>query len=186
MTAQCAEGTNDWFYKANVSAGRPLRPVPANSDRNAGIGSQTTTQMLARFDADVVDVGTDWLVLFAGINDIGATSDPATATIQSNLESMYDQALAAGYEVIACTVYPTDFMTTAAQKASRAAVNTWIVNYVAANPGMYLCDWAPAMESSADVLNATYSDDGVHPNAAGATAMAGVLDDVLVANVVPV
>lgn len=187
VTAQCTEGSNDWYYLANVASGRPLRPAPAGTDRNQGEGSNTTTQMFARFAVDVLAVGTDWLIIFGGLNDIGAFgSSPQTSEAIANLSAMYDQALAAGMKLIAATVYPSDFMTTQAQKDGRAELNAAIAAYVASHDDIYLCDWAPVMESSPDVLNAAYSDDGVHPNAAGASAMAGVLDDALVANVAPV
>lgn len=188
VSAQCQEGTNDWFYIGNVNANRPLRPIPAGSGRNKGIGGNTTSQMLTRFRTDVTLYGTDWLSIFGGINDIGAFSNPNTALVLSNLQSMYEQFLSTctllsianrTCGLLIATVYPTDFMTTANQKAARATVNTWLATYAASRNGVYLVDWASTMESAPNVLNPAYSDDGVHPNAAGATAMAGVLTPVL-------
>jgi lysophospholipase L1-like esterase len=75
-----------YFCQATRGAVRMLK--------NAGIGGQTTTQMLSRFNADVLALSPDFCFIMGGINDI-ITGQPITTPI-SNILSMVDQCLANG------------------------------------------------------------------------------------------
>ena len=58
-----------------------------------GISGQTTYQMLARFQRDVVDLHPEAVVILAGINDIAENSGPISLeNIVGNIKSMCDIA----------------------------------------------------------------------------------------------
>ena len=53
---------------------------------NKGIGGQTTSQMLARFNDDVLSHDPNWVIIWGGVNDVHA--DVSAAAIESNLRSI--------------------------------------------------------------------------------------------------
>lgn len=72
---------------------------------NAGIGGQTSEDLVARFQSDVVDKKPDLVTISVGINDVwsrlGASHDEAVlAAYKQNVTTMVDMAQAAGIEVI--------------------------------------------------------------------------------------
>jgi lysophospholipase L1-like esterase len=69
--------------------------------RNAGVGGNTTAQMLARFSTDVLAYSFDHLHIFAGTND----TDPEAQT-RPNITAMIQLAQAAGKTVSLSTIPP--------------------------------------------------------------------------------
>lgn len=162
-----------------------------------GVGSNTTTQMVARFGADILalDPLPGWVVIEPGPNDAGAGGLTAATSI-ANLTTMIDQAVVAGIRVALCTVTPSSFITSTAQKEARAGVNYWIKNTAPTLwPGLVVVDWAlpTALGSTGGPNTAHFKNEGgqyVHPNNQGAAVMGGVLADALnpfvpVADVLP-
>lgn len=136
---------------------------------NAGVGGNTTAQMLARIQTDVIDHAPTWCVVFGGANDI--TQGVPAATTTANLASIYDQLRAGGIEVIACTAYRTATMDTAAEASALATVNEWI-KAQAATRGFPLVDFYTAMTDSATGYTQTgLVADGTHPSTEGALRM---------------
>ena len=90
---------------------------------NLGVGSNTTTQMLARIST--VDAYNPFrVIIWGGVNDVGAGT--SSATIQANLQAMYDYCkVTKGYEVFAVTITPAD-TNTAPNNVVRTTVNDWI------------------------------------------------------------
>lgn len=70
-----------YFALASVLSGQQLRLV-----RNAGIGGNTTAQMLARVQADVVAYAPAYCIVLGGTND----SSVAVSVTQANLTAIYD------------------------------------------------------------------------------------------------
>lgn len=73
---------------------------------NKGVSGENTTQMLARFNTDIVanSIAGEYCVIFGGINDLAQGT--AAITIKSNLAAMYALAKGAGLKVIAITTSP--------------------------------------------------------------------------------
>jgi len=74
---------------------------------NAGIGGNSSRQMLARFDADVLAYQPQWLLLSAGVVEVRRTYQPDRANERvpldeyvANLTMMISQALNIGTQVI--------------------------------------------------------------------------------------
>ena len=140
-----------------------------------GISGQTTTQILARFQHDVVQLHPQVVVILAGTNDIAQNGGPVTLEmIEDNLASMADIARAHRIRVVLSSVLPAaDFhWRRGLQPAPKiAALNQWIKLYAARTGAVYL-DYHSAMADSAGGLRADLTGDGVHPNLAGYRVMA--------------
>jgi lysophospholipase L1-like esterase len=144
-----------------------------------GIGGQTTPQMLARFRPDVVDLEPAVVVILAGTNDIAGNSGPvANKSIQDNLASMAEIATANDIRVILASILPaSDYpWSPGLQPAGRiAALNSWIRSYADENDHIYL-DYYSALVDDQGGMQAAYTTDGVHVNAAGYAVMAGLAE----------
>lgn len=82
---------------------------------NAGIGGNSSQQMLARFDADVLTHGPQWLMLSSGVVEVRRTYQPDRASARvsvdeyiANLSMMISKALKEGTQVILLEPTPHD------------------------------------------------------------------------------
>ena len=86
----------------------PFHPgfFAGNGYIDKGISGQNTTQMLERFQKDVVDQNPQVVVIMGGTNDLaqGVTKE----AIVANITSMAEMADAAGIKVVLCTVTPNN------------------------------------------------------------------------------
>ena len=150
---------------------------------NRGIGGQTTSQMLLRYRADVIDLKPRVVVILAGTNDIAGRSGPMTLEMsESNLATMADLARFHGIKVVFASLLPVcDDKTDAAGQPivqtkvrppeSIKALNRCIAAYAQTHRHVYL-DYFSAMARPDGTLNPDLTGDGVHPNAAGYAVMA--------------
>jgi lysophospholipase L1-like esterase len=143
---------------------------------NAGIDANTTAQMLDRFDTDVLGHTSDYLIIHGGVNDVngGATASEIT----DNLAAMYAKADAASLPYAVATLLPWTG-TTDARRDIIDSVNTWIRAH-SASESVPLIEWFLAVEyPNASRLmplsTPNYTNDGLHPNATGNTALAAVI-----------
>jgi lysophospholipase L1-like esterase len=67
-----------------------------------GINGELTSQMLERFQEDVLDKKPNYVIILGGSNDLGW--GVGVQAIMDNLLTMYQQAIAAGIQPIAVTV----------------------------------------------------------------------------------
>lgn len=139
-----------------------------------GISGQTSPQMLLRFRADVISLKPAVVLIMAGINDIAGNTGPSTLEmIEDNIISMAELAKANGIKTVLCSVLPAyDFSWNPGLKPAEKIVslNKMIRNYADKNGIIYL-DYYSALVDSRKGLKAEYSEDGVHPNAAGYKVM---------------
>jgi lysophospholipase L1-like esterase len=141
---------------------------------NKGISGNNTTQMLARFSTDILANANsgEYVVIWGGINDLA--QDVPLATIQSNLQSMYTQAKAAGLIVIANNISPWkgSAFWTSGRQAQQDLLNAWIAS--TAIDIDYKIDVFSALEdpSVPDTLLPAYnSGDSIHYSVAGYNAV---------------
>ena len=155
---------------------------PGKTYADRGISAQTTPQMLLRFRADVINLKPRAVVILAGTNDIAGNTGPLTnEEIQDNLASMSELAKAAGVRVVLASITPVSAyhmanpsivpQTTRRPVARIKAINDWMKSYAAANKHVYL-DYYSAMIDNTGMLKTEYSEDDLHPNAAGYKVMA--------------
>ena len=153
---------------------------PGKNYADRGISAQTTPQMLIRFRPDVIALKPKAVIILAGTNDIAGNTGPMTdEEIENNLASMSELAKANGIRVVLASILPvsqyhvasgTVPQTTRRPMARIQAINAWMKNYAAANKHVYL-DYYSAMLDGKGMLKAEFSEDDLHPNAAGYAAM---------------
>jgi len=140
-----------------------------------GISGQTTTQIVARFQPDVIELKPKVVVILAGTNDLAQNGGPVTLEmIENNLASMTDIARAHGIRVVLSSVLPVlDYhWRKGLQPAPKIAeLNRWLKSYATESHAVYL-DYYSAMVDSTGGLRAELTADGVHPNLAGYRLMA--------------
>lgn len=166
---------------------RPIAVVNALCDSrfeiiNRGISGETTTETLARFASDGMDVSGD-IVFYCGTNDQGASISASTAI--SNITAISNMAIADGRKFIFCTLMPTDndaavTSSGAEKRVYRSTLNEWARRYALSTSGFYIADTESAgTDTTTGVLYAAYSTDGIHPNALGAQQIARPLAELL-------
>ena len=142
---------------------------------NRGIPGQNTTQMLMRFEDDVVALKPVAVVILGGTNDLRAyVGDPAAAgpgmieRIARNVTAMADIAQGRGFKVIVCAVPPVgaDRTRIARDSATIVKVNAWLKAF-ALSRGVPFADFHGVLSDSAQDMPASLSTDGIHPNADG-------------------
>jgi lysophospholipase L1-like esterase len=153
--------------------------VFANRDYvNRGISGQTTPQMLLRFRADVIELHPRAVVILAGTNDIAGNTGPATLEqIEGNIASMVELARAHRIRVVLASLLPAAHYGWAPEVKPIeriAALNRWIAAYAQAH-GLVHIDYYSPLADAGSALKKEYSEDGVHPNAAGYKVMNAIV-----------
>jgi lysophospholipase L1-like esterase len=146
---------------------------------NRGIGGQNTSQMLLRFEDDVIALKPAVVVILGGTNDLRAyVGDPAAVgpsalqRIARNITAMSDIAKARDIKVVLATVPPVgaDREKVSRDAGAIKAVNAWITAF-AVERGYPIADYHAALVDASGVLPEALSADGIHPNAQGYDAM---------------
>jgi acyl-CoA thioesterase I len=176
--------TDNWS-KAGYGGFFPGQPYV-----NRGIGSHTTSQMLVRFRADVLDLDPDVVVFLAGTNDIAGNTGPISdQSIQRNLMSMAELAKAHGVRVVLGSVLPVSddkkdadgqpLVRSEQRPAARIrGMNAWLADYARRHGQVYL-DYYSAMADPSGALRSELNADGLHPNAAGYAVMAPLAEQAI-------
>lgn len=137
--------------------------------KNAGVGGNTSAQMLSRFDTDVTPYAPNLVTILAGTNDTGQSVP--LSTFQSNIQAIVAKCRAIGAVPVLATMPPNSSGTPANRQQQILVFNGWLRRYAAAQ-GLALLDFYNLF---VDPTNAaylsTYKNDGTHPNAAGFAAM---------------
>lgn len=147
-----------------------------------GISGQTTYQMLARFQRDVVDLHPRVVVILAGINDIAENSGPISLeNIVGNIKSMCDIAWANGIQPILCSVLPCDYLSwrkdlTPAQDV--VALNQ-LIQALAEAEGITYVDYYSTLDNGQGGIGPEHSGDRCHPNEAGYQIMENIIQSFL-------
>jgi lysophospholipase L1-like esterase len=139
-----------------------------------GISAQTTTQMLARFQQDVIDLKPRKVHIIAGINDAMSTGGAVGA--RANIVSMVELARAHGITVILGTLTPADtfWLAPGVELAPFVAEhNRWLRSY-AAREGIALVDYHAALAGPDGQILPGVSNDGLHPNRLGYARMSSL------------
>jgi acyl-CoA thioesterase-1 len=135
-----------------------------------GVGSDSTDQMLSRFDTDVIANHPQFVVICAGTAALG--DGEGTIQIESNIAKMCDLAVANGIRPVLCTIPPREDQN-GAYIQSVNELNAWVKGY-AAGKGCNVIDFYALLNDPANPGHylAQYSaGDGKHPNTKGYQAM---------------
>jgi lysophospholipase L1-like esterase len=167
--AERLRGSNVAVLNAGISGNRVLHDT---------IG----TNALARLDRDVlVQSGARYLIVLAGINDIGLLGTAAADEIIAGHIQIIDRAHAMGLKVFGGTLTPFEAFLpglyyTPDGEAKRQAINQWIRTSKAYDA---VIDFDKALRdpsNPAKMRSAYDSGDNLHPNDAGYQAMADAID----------
>lgn len=139
----------------------------SNNFVGRGISGQVTSQMLCRFQADVIALRPKIVIIMAGTNDIARNNGYiAHEHILQNLQSMCELAKYHHIRPILCSVLPAAGFRwrpelTPAEDIKR--LNQMIKAYAKANKIKYI-DYYSALVDERGGLPEEYAADGVHPN----------------------
>ena len=136
---------------------------------NAGINGDFTDDMLERFEKDVAAERPDAVVVWGGINDLGAGRKPEQ--VLGNLLKLHDMARASGVESVACTLTPMRHTSDAMRKLNE------LIRKNCAERGTRLADLFPQFINTEGNLKHKYSDDGSHLTAEGYRLVAKIVYD---------
>jgi lysophospholipase L1-like esterase len=160
-----------------------------------GIGGQNSSQLLARFQTDVIDLHPEIVQILIGTNDVypGWTLQPSAPNAinsPANLEAMVNMAEASGIHVILATIPPWGCDASICALAGSAdstisryqrinAWNAWIEQY-AFSKRIPVVDYHSALlaPDGAHYVPAM-TMDGVHPSAAGYVVMTPMVEGVI-------
>lgn len=150
-----------------------------NTYINRGISSQTTSQILERFQNDVIDLQPKSVIILAGINDIAENNGPISIEeIMNNIVSMVEKSLKNKIEVLLCSVLPANnfYWNPKIQPIEKIIqLNQMIKAYSLVKQIKYV-DYYTQMVDENLGLDKKYTDDGVHPNLEGYLKMKSILE----------
>jgi lysophospholipase L1-like esterase len=153
------------FFKTNGLVGR-------------GISGQTTSQMLVRFQADVIDLKPRVVVIMAGTNDIARNNGIISHKhILQNIQSMCELARVHKIRPVLCSILPADRFKWNPELKPAADVkrlNEMIAAYAREAKIPYV-DFYSAMVNADGGLPADLAPDGVHPVVKGYEIMEPLL-----------
>jgi lysophospholipase L1-like esterase len=154
-----------------ATLGVHITPIPA------GVGGNTSQDMLGRLKNDVLDKKPDWMTLSCGVNDVWhGANGVALEPYEKNITSIVDQCTAAGIKVLimTATVIGEDDND---NNKKLAAYNDWLRQF-AKERNLPLADenvayWkAIKATTRRGDMPGVLTGDGVHPIAAGHQLMA--------------
>lgn len=144
-----------------------------------GISGQTTSQMLVRFQADVIALHPKVVHIMGGTNDIAGNTGPTTdRDIENNIEAMTTLAKANGIKVILAAVplaaaFPWSSGPPPVARIRR--LNQWIKAY-AQRADVTFADYYAVLATKDGSFSPGLSNDGVHPNNYGYALMKPLAD----------
>jgi lysophospholipase L1-like esterase len=155
---------------------------------NKGISGQTSTQVLARFQTDVIDLHPEIVHILIGTNDVypGWTLQ----TSAPNVDAMVQMAQANGIHVILATIPPwgcdASQCTLSASADSTLSrydrINTWNawIEQYALSKGIPVVDYHSALLApDGEDYVPDLTSDGIHPSAAGFVVMTPMVESVI-------
>jgi len=159
---------------------------------NRGIGGDISTFVRKRFEADVIQLQPNYVVMKIGTNDLGWALEqlnPAISdTIFDNDSAMLDRAKEAGITMALCSIlpiwgpswYPSDEFS--ARKNAQIVALNGRLRQLAEEKSAIWVDYHSQMVGEDGQLRPELADDGVHPHHFGYALMADILRKTLAAH----
>ena len=160
---------DSWFENLACTGDPPVRYA-----HNAGIHGNTTAQMLARLEADVLSRDPDTVFVLGGTNDVLSGVDRAETI--GNLREIAELSREAGADVYLGTIPPQEAVPLAAVATEQ--LNAAIVALADEVDVPVLDFHAALVEADGSYRDGLFADM-VHPSVAGARTMAQVARDAL-------
>jgi lysophospholipase L1-like esterase len=143
---------------------------------NAGVPGNTTSQMLARMQRDVLDYDPDILFVLGGTNDVG-TGVP-DSVIVANITRIVETAQAHGISVVLLTIPPDDD-DYAYHAAARRAINADLATLARKEKAGLVDAWAALATADGTLAEEFAAFDGLHLTERGEQALADAVQRVL-------
>ena len=134
---------------------------------NAGVNGDSTDGMLWRFGQATASERPDVVVVWGGINDLGAARDPEH--VMGNLARLYDSCGEIGATPVACTLTPTRLTSPNMKRLND------MIRFHASEKGVILADLFPGLADGEGNLQQEYSDDGAHLTPTGYRRVAEII-----------
>jgi lysophospholipase L1-like esterase len=155
-----------------ATLGIHITPIPA------GVGGNTSRDMLARLDKDVIQKKPDWMTLSCGVNDVWHHADGVSLEdYKKNITSILDQCKAANINVLIMTATVIQEQDNP-DNQNLAAYNQWLRDTAKAR-GLPLAEeneafWAAIKAAPPEPWQGyrVLTNDGVHPGPDGHELMA--------------
>lgn len=156
-----------------------------NGYLDKGISGQNTTQMLSRFDKDVVALNPVVVVIMGGTNDLA--QGVSETGIRDNIAAMAQKASAAGIKVVLCSVTPNDDtysrLSNPKTKGAHIVTLNGLIKTLAAGNGYTYCNYWDSLvtDASSDLsLKTEYRlYDNLHPGPAGYDVMEPIIKNII-------
>ena len=162
----------------------PFHPgfFAGNGYIDKGISGQNTTQMLERFQKDVVDLNPQVVVIMGGTNDLaqGVTKEE----ILSNIQTMAYMAESAGIKVVLCSVTPNNDYYSRLNPHEKGthiiALNEMIQDFVSRTNYTYCDYWTSLVADDGLSLKEEYRlYDNLHPGPVGYSVMEPIIKPII-------
>ena len=184
--AEQAKGAKAVFMGNSITQGwLDSRPefFAKNDLVGRGISGQTTYQMLARMQSDVVDLAPEYVVILAGTNDMACNDGVISKHhIVENIKSMCEIAKANGIKPVVCSVLPVYEYPWRKELGLMAdhvrELNVLLKDYATQSGALYV-DYHSATQDERGGLPEHLSHDGVHLKADGYAIIEGVILEAL-------
>ena len=175
---------SSYMTKSGDNVTVPFHPgfFSGNGYIDKGISGQNTTQMLSRFQKDVVDLEPKVVVIMGGTNDLA--QGVAKTDIVANIAAMAGMATAAGIRVVLCSVTPnndTYSRLTPKNKGPHIIELNGMIRDCATTNGCTYCDyWTSLVADDGLSLKEEYRlYDNLHPGPVAYTVMEGIIKPII-------
>ena len=145
-----------------------------NNYIDRGISGQSSSQMVARFYADVVTLRPRVVHIMTGTNDIGGATGPVTEDDSiNNVRAMIDMAQANGIRVVLASIPPMSRLLPRPDFNLRPVVLSLNrrLKTLAAERGLAFVDYYQPLADREGAFDPRYANDGVHPTRVGYSVM---------------
>lgn len=149
---------------------------------NRGIAGQTTSQMLLRFRADVINLHPKVVVFLGGTNDIaGNTGIVSLDMIEDNIFSMIELARANDIRVVLCSILPVfDYPWSPGREPAEKIIElNKALRFYAETHDITFVDFHTPMKDERNGLRIELGEDGVHPNVSGYLIMEPLVEEAI-------
>lgn len=153
-----------------------------NNYVDRGVSGQNTTQMLARFQKDIVNLNPKVVVIMGGTNDLA--QGVSKQQILANIKAMAEMAEAAGIKVVLCSVTPCNEKYSKLNPKEKGThiieLNGMIKEYVDSK-GFTYCNYWPALVADDQLaLHPNYClYDKLHPGPDGYDKMEAIIKPII-------
>ncbi len=163
------------LYGDSITEGWARQDAKFLSDNNLvgrGISGQTTTQILARMNQDVVSLRPEYVVILCGINDIAKNGGcaPDVERAVGNIKSMCEIALANKIKPIVCALLPSYKVgwrpACGDIRPQVEKFNSLLKEYAKTRKISYADYWTLFADKDGKMPE-KYSNDSIHPNIEG-------------------